>query len=163
MTSASLAPSRFLIPIAVVVMAGVACNTANRRAEKAMAVCVEMEDKLFMALSTVWAEDLKKDPKPLEDLRIQFRESRLRMRTEASGDALVLRCADYLGGLNAGAASARDSMTKSIALRLGSPEAAHMGTEAFIAAEKAKQAPLVAYQQELESAKRQVLGLIPGK
>jgi len=163
MSSASCLSNRFLVPLTAVVLAGTACNTPGRRAEKAMAICVETEDKFFSTLSTVWAEDLKKDPKSLDDLRLQFRASRTKIRTESSGDALVLRCVDYLDSLGAGAEALRDKMTGSIALRLTSPEATRMGVDAFVAAEKAKQAPLVAFQEELASAKRRVQALLPEK
>ena len=81
-----------MIPLIAVV--SLACNTASRRAEKAMDMCEQAENQF---LDQVMKDDgAKPDDPGITKLRLSFRQVHAQMRGQAQGDPLVLRCAQQM-------------------------------------------------------------------
>ncbi len=75
-----------------------ACNTASRRAEKAMDLCREVENRLVELM--IAFDHAKPDDAEVVNLKLRLREAHAQMRGEAQGDQLVLRCARRMDEVN---------------------------------------------------------------
>lgn len=76
----------------------IACNTASRRAEKAMDLCQDVENRLVELM--IAFDHAKPDDAEVANLKLRLRETHAQMRGEAQGDQLVMRCARRMDEVN---------------------------------------------------------------
>jgi len=108
------------LPIALAVMAG--CNTSTRRAEKAMDLCIRMEDEFMEVATKALVDPSNEDLDAMTKAKLNLRASRAQMKAEATGDALVLRCAQRMDELEKGIVGMEGSILNELRLQLANDQ-----------------------------------------
>lgn len=120
-TSHSITGRVILIaPVLLAVMVG--CNTASRRAEKAMDLSIRMEDKFLEVAGQALINPSKEDTASLEKAKLDLRAGRARLRSEATGDALVIRCAERMDDLDKGIDGMEGGILNKLRLQLANDQ-----------------------------------------
>ena len=90
--------SAFSMAVPVFVVGLIACNSPSRRAEKALDLCQDVENRLVELM--IAFDHAKPDDAEVVNLKLRLREAHAQMRGEAQGDQLVLRCARRMDEVN---------------------------------------------------------------
>ena len=146
-----MASLRPLLPLSVpLLIAGLACNTASKKAEQAVALCEHAEDRVLEV--TIAFNDAKPNDPAFDQWRLNLRQARAQWQEGAGGDQLILRCAQRMDQMLLGVTKLNQAIFR-LKLEANDPEKKQKA--------EAKEKLADDLTRELIATKTKIQGLLP--